>query len=63
MLTQGPASDLKCQLIILLFLTLSNLLDCLIFTSNTISVVFLLLQLMRYWVGGGGGGGGVKDLY
>ena len=63
MLTQGPASDLKCQLIILSFLTLSNLLDCLIFTSNTISVVFLLLQLMRYWGGGGGGGGGVKDLY
>ena len=42
MLTQGPASDLKCKLNISSFLTLPNLLDCLICTRNCVSIVLLL---------------------
>ena len=64
MLTQGPAPDLKCKLIILPFflthsshLHIPHLLDCLIFTRNAMSIV-LLLELM-----GGGARWGVGDLY
>ena len=56
MLTQGPAPDLKCKLIILPFflthslhLHISHLLDCLIFTR--VWVIY-----MRVRVGGTGGG-------
>ena len=49
-LTQGPATDPKCKLIISSFLTLPHLLDCLICTRNAMPIV-LLLQMM----GGGGG--------
>ena len=52
MLTQGPALDLKCKLIISLFLSLPHLLDCLICTRNSISIV-LLLQMMGDGIGGG----------
>ena len=44
MLTEGPALDPKCKLIIS-FLTLPYLLDRLIFNTNDISIVFLL-QMM-----------------
>ena len=44
MLTEGPALDPKCKLIIS-FLTLPHLLDRLIFNTNDISIVFLL-QMM-----------------
>ena len=65
MLTQGPAADPKCKLIISSFLTLPHLLDCLICTRNVVSIV-LLFQMMggwdrwvwflyiRVWVGGEG---------
>ena len=71
MLTQGPAPDPKCKLIISSFLTLPHLLDCLICTRNAMSIV-LLFQMMGGWgrwegggsfvhlnwgVGGGTGGG------
>ena len=46
MLTQGPAPDPKCKLIISSFLTLPYLLDCLISNDG------------GYGIGGGGGGGG-----
>ena len=66
MLTQGPTPDAKCKLNISSFLTLPHLLDCLICTRNSMSIV-LLLQVMGKWdrwgmvdlyksVGGGTGG-------
>ena len=63
----GPAADPKCRLIMSSFLTLPDLLDCLICTRNAMSIV-LLLQVMGEWdrwglidlyegvVGGTGGG-------
>ena len=48
MLTQGPAPDPKCKLIISLLLTLPHLLDCFICTRNAISIV-LLLQMIGGW--------------
>ena len=57
MLTQGPAPDPKCKLIISSYLTLPQLLDCLICTRNAMPIV-LLLQMMA----GGGGGGGVDGI-
>ena len=50
-LTQGPAPDPKCKLIISPFLSLPHLLDCLICTRNAMSII-LLLQLMGDGVGG-----------
>ena len=47
MLTQRLAPDSKCKLIISTFLKLPHLLDCLICTRNTMSVV--LLQIMGGW--------------
>ena len=41
MLTQGPTPDLKCKLNISSFLTLPHLLDCLICTRNSVSIVLL----------------------
>ena len=66
-LTQQPAPEPKCQLNISSFLTLQLLLDCLICTLNSVSIV-LLLWMMGAWgrqsmvdshkdVGGGTGGG------
>ena len=48
MLTQGPAPDPKCKLNISSFLTLPHLLDYLICTRNSLSIVFLL-GMMRGW--------------
>ena len=48
MLTQGPAPDPKCKLIMPSFLTLPHFLDCLICTKNTMSIA-LLLQMMGGW--------------
>ena len=48
MLTQGPAPDRKCKLIISSFVTLSHLLDCLICTRNAMLVI-LLLRTMGRW--------------
>ena len=48
MLTEGPAPDPKCKLIIASFLTLSHLLDCLICVRNAMSIVFLL-QMIGVW--------------
>ena len=48
MLTQGPTPDPKCKMIILTFLTLPHLLDCLIRTRNTMPIV-LFLRMMRGW--------------
>ena len=42
MLIQGPVLDPKCKLNISSFLTLPHLLDCLICTRNSVSVVLLL---------------------
>ena len=39
MMTQGPAPDLTCKLNISSLLALPNLLDCLICTSNSVSIV------------------------
>ena len=50
MLTQGPAPDPKCKLIMSSFLTLPHLLDCLICTRNVMSIV-LLLQMMEDGIG------------
>ena len=47
-MTQGPIPDLKCKLNISSFLTLPQLLDCLICTRNSMSIV-LLLQMMEGW--------------
>ena len=48
MLTQGPVPCPKGKLNISPFLKLPHLLDCLISTSNSVSIV-LLLQMMRAW--------------
>ena len=48
MLTQGPAPDPKCKLIISSFLTLPHLLDCPICTRNAMFIV-LLLKMMGEW--------------
>ena len=45
MLTQGPTPDPKCKLNISSFLTLPHLLDCLISTGNSVSIVLLLLKM------------------
>ena len=42
MLTQGPAPGSKCKLNISSFFTLPNLLDCVICTRNSVSIVLLL---------------------
>ena len=66
-LFQGLAPDFKCKLNISSFVTLPHLLDCLICTKNSVSIV-LLLWMMGGWdrwgvvdsyqgVGGGTGGG------
>ena len=47
------APNPKCKLIIILFLTLPHILDCLICTRNVMSIV-LLLQLMGDPQGEGG---------
>ena len=57
MLTQGPTPDTKCNLIISTFLTLPDLLDCLLYASNAMSIV-LLLQMT-----GGEDRLGVVNLY
>ena len=56
MLTQGHAPDPKCKLNISSFLTLPHVLDCLICSRNSVSIV-LLLSMMWDGIGGGGGGG------
>ena len=48
MLTQGPAPHPNCKLNISPFLTLPDLLDCLVCNRNAMSIV-LLLQLMEGW--------------
>ena len=48
MLTQGTAPDPKCKLNVSSFLTLPHLSDCLILTSNSVSIV-LLLKMMTAW--------------
>ena len=62
MLTQGPAPDPKCKLIISLFLTLPHLLDCLICTGNATSII-LLLKIVGDGIGGGWDRWGVVHLY
>ena len=52
MLTEGPAPNCKCKLIILPFITFLHLLDCLICTRNAMSTV-LLLKLIGDGLGGG----------
>ena len=52
-MTQGPAPNPKCKLIISPFFTLPHLLDCLIFTKYAMSIV-LLLQLNGGWARLGG---------
>ena len=42
MLTQVPAPDPKCKLIISSFFTLSHLLDCLFCTRNAISIALMI---------------------
>ena len=62
---QEPAPDPKCKLNISSFLPRSHLLDCLICTRNSVSVVLLLWSIggwdrwewliqIRVWVGGQG---------
>ena len=48
MLTQEPAPDSKCKLNISSFFTLPHLLECLICTRNSVSIV-LFLQIMGGW--------------
>ena len=48
MLTQGPAPDPMCKLNISSFLMLPHLLDCLICTRNSVSIV-LLLWMIGEW--------------
>ena len=48
MLTQGPTPDPKCKLNISSFLTLPHLLDCLICTKNSVSIVLLLWMRWRW---------------
>ena len=55
MLTQGTAPDPKCKLNISLFITLPHLLDCLICTRNSVSILLLL------WIIRGGDRWGVVD--
>ena len=57
MLTQGPAPDPKCKLVISSFLTLPRLLDFLICTRNAMFIVLLLQTMLGCdrWEGGGGG--------
>ena len=57
MLTEGPTPDPKSKLIISSFLTLPHLLDRLICTRNTMSIILLLQMMGRLdrW--------GVVDLY
>ena len=57
MLAQEPTTGPKCNLINSSFCTVPHLLDSLIWTKNTMSIV-LLLQIM-----GDGIGGSVVDLY
>ena len=62
MLTQGPTPDLKCKLIISLFLTLPHLLDshfyqechihCIVTTNNEDGIGGGWLIYIRVWVGG-----------
>ena len=68
MLTQMPAPDPKCKLNISSFLTLPHLLDFLICTRNSVSIV-LLLSMMGEWDRWGvadscqGVGGGIEGGY
>ena len=48
MLTQGPAPDPTCKLIISSLPTFPHLLDCLICARNAMSIVSLL-QTIREW--------------
>ena len=48
MLRQGVVPGPKCKLNISSFLALPNLLDCLFFTRNSVSIV-LLLRMMGRW--------------
>ena len=67
MLTQGLAPDPRCKLNISSFITLPHLLNCLICTRNSVSIVLLLWMMGRWhkWqvvdsyqgVGEGTGGG------
>ena len=61
MFTQGSTPDPKCKLNISSFLTLTHLSDCLICTSNCMSIV-LLLQMVGGWDRWEGGGGRVVHL-
>ena len=60
MLTLGPAPDFKCKLNISSFLTLPRLLDYIICTRNSVSIVLLLWMIsgwlihIRVWVEGEG---------
>ena len=56
MLTQGPIPDPKCKLNISSFLTLPHLLDCLICTWNSVSIVLFLWMMGRWHREGGPGG-------
>ena len=47
-LTQGPAPDPKCKLIILSFFTLPHVLDCLICSRKSMSIL-MVLQIMWGW--------------
>ena len=66
MLTQWPAPDRKCKLIISSFITLPHLLDCFIYTRNAMSIVLLLqmmgglhrCEMVAFYKGAGGGTGG-----
>ena len=48
MVTQGPAPDRKCKLNRSSFLTFPHLSDCLIYTRNSLSIVFLL-EMVGEW--------------
>ena len=63
MLIHGPAQDPKCRFNISPFLALPHLLDCLVCTRNSLSIVMLLAKMgdgiggaclihIRVWVGG-----------
>ena len=51
MLIQGPAQDPKCRFNIPSLLALPHLLDCLISTRNSVSIV-MLLAMMGDGIGG-----------
>ena len=55
MLTQGPVLDPKCKLDISSFLTLPHLLDYLICTRKSVSIILLLWMMGEWW--------GVVDSY